>query len=112
MNLGIIMLNILAIIGVFTLIIIALTLWAFYSDDPEIYEFPPISELSSNQKSQCENVEKCIDYSGMVMDSTAVDCYGCFAYVPDKLGSSIPTPQFCEKDGADNMTNTGKEKGQ
>ena len=96
MNLGIIMLNILAIIGGLTLIIIALTLWAFYSDDPEIYEFPPISELSPNQKSQCENLEKCIDYSGMVMDSTAVDCHGCSSYEPAPLISSIPTPQFCE----------------
>ena len=45
----------------------------------------------SQNKWPCKNWEECNDYAGMVMDSTAVDCHGCPAYVPDKLSSSIPS---------------------
>ena len=40
------------------------------------------AHANSQNKFLCKNWVKCNDYSGMVMDSTAVDCHGCPAYVP------------------------------
>lgn len=38
--------NILTVVGVLTLALIVLALWAYFSDEQEIYEVPPIIDMT------------------------------------------------------------------